>query len=46
VAVLAIHGSYQADALAAGTGAFLVKGRATADRLRAILHYWQEVRDE
>jgi DNA-binding NarL/FixJ family response regulator len=38
VVVLTIHASYRADALAAGADAFLIKGCAAADLLRAILN--------
>jgi DNA-binding NarL/FixJ family response regulator len=37
VVVLTIDASYRADALAAGADAFLVKGCAAADLLRAVL---------
>jgi DNA-binding NarL/FixJ family response regulator len=43
VVVLTIHASYRADALAAGADAFLIKGCAAADLLRAILNQKQEV---
>jgi DNA-binding NarL/FixJ family response regulator len=38
VVVLTIHASYRADALAAGADAFLIKGCAAADLLKAILN--------
>jgi DNA-binding NarL/FixJ family response regulator len=38
VVVLTIHASYRDDALAAGADAFLIKGCAAADLLRAILN--------
>jgi DNA-binding NarL/FixJ family response regulator len=37
VVVLTIHASYRDDALAAGADAFLIKGCAAADLLKAIL---------
>jgi DNA-binding NarL/FixJ family response regulator len=42
VVVLTIHASYQADALAAGADAFLIKGCATAELMRTILDQQQE----